>query len=111
MQVAEFVKSLSNEVRDLTIQPNAVNSTAFEGEQDGKQTFIGSKTEVALLEFCRNHLGAGPVSEERANANVVQVVPFDSAVKYMATVVRLSNGRFRAYALRNSNRCTRCPRH
>jgi Ca2+-transporting ATPase len=95
--VSEFVKGLSSTTKRLLIESNAVNSTAFEGEVEGEKTFIGSKTEVALLTLCRDHLGAGPIQEERANANVVQVVPFDSAVKYMATVVKLPNGKFRAY--------------
>ncbi|KAK4244157.1 hypothetical protein C7999DRAFT_17556 [Corynascus novoguineensis] len=95
--VGEFVKGLSTTTKQLLIQSNAVNSTAFEGDADGEKTFIGSKTEVALLTLCRDHLGAGPIQEERANANVVQVVPFDSAVKYMATVVKLPNGKYRAY--------------
>ncbi|KAK3936057.1 hypothetical protein QBC46DRAFT_357797 [Diplogelasinospora grovesii] len=97
MPVADFVKGLGGAIKRVIIQANAVNSTAFEGDVDGERTFIGSKTEVALLVFCRDHLGAAPVQEERANANVVQVVPFDSAVKYMATVVKLPNGKFRAY--------------
>ncbi|KAH6649299.1 hypothetical protein F5144DRAFT_2594 [Chaetomium tenue] len=95
--VADFVKGLSATSKQLLVQSNAVNSTAFEGDVEGEKTFIGSKTEVALLTLCRDHLGAGPIQEERANANVVQVVPFDSAVKYMATVVKLPNGKFRAY--------------
>ncbi|KAK3314088.1 hypothetical protein B0H66DRAFT_371380 [Apodospora peruviana] len=95
--VAEFVKGLGAAAKGLIIQANAVNSTAFEGDVEGEKTFIGSKTEVALLLFCRDHLGAAPVQEERSNANVVQVVPFDSAVKYMATVVKMPNGKFRAY--------------
>ncbi|KAK0610689.1 hypothetical protein B0T17DRAFT_621150 [Bombardia bombarda] len=95
--VAEFVKALSDTTKQLLVQSNAVNSTAFEGDDNGEQTFIGSKTEVALLTLCRDHLGAAPVQEERTNANVVQVVPFDSAVKYMATVVKLPSGKFRAY--------------
>ncbi|TPX12156.1 uncharacterized protein E0L32_007042 [Thyridium curvatum] len=111
MPVADFVKGMSDETKKAIIQSNAVNSTAFEGDQDGEQTFIGSKTEVALLTFCRDHLGAGPVQEERDNANVVQVVPFDSAVKYMATVVKLPNGKFRAYVKGASEillgKCTR----
>ncbi len=94
---AEFVKDLSTTTKQLLVQANAVNSTAFEGDVDGEKTFIGSKTEVALLTLCRDHLGAGPIQEERANANIVKVVPFDSAVKYMATVVKLPNGTFRAY--------------
>jgi Ca2+-transporting ATPase len=95
--VSDFVKDLSSTTKHLLVQANAVNSTAFEGDVEGEKTFIGSKTEVALLTLCRDQLGAGPVQEERSNANVVQVVPFDSAVKYMATVVKLPNGKFRAY--------------
>jgi Ca2+-transporting ATPase len=97
MPVGEFVQALSSATKQLVIQANAVNSTAFEGDVEGEKTFIGSKTEVALLTLCRDHLGAGPIQEERSNANVVQVVPFDSAVKYMATVVKLPDGKFRAY--------------
>ncbi|KAL2023306.1 hypothetical protein VTK56DRAFT_3044 [Thermocarpiscus australiensis] len=95
--IGEFVKSLNDTTKQLLIQANAVNSTAFEGDVDGEKTFVGSKTEVALLNLCRDHFGAGPVQEERVNANIVQQVPFDSAVKYMATVVKLPNGKFRAY--------------
>lgn len=97
VSVTDFVKGLSATSKQLLVQSNAVNSTAFEGDVEGEKTFIGSKTEVALLTLCRDHLGAGPIQEERANANVVQVVPFDSAVKYMATIVKLPNGKFRAY--------------
>ena len=111
VSVEEFAKGLGDETRKLLIQANAVNSTAFEGDVDGEQSFVGSKTEVALLTFSRDHLAAGPVQEERSNANVVQVVPFDSAVKYMATVVKLPNGKFRAYAKGASEilvgKCTR----
>ena len=108
---AELVKRLSSELKRVLIQANAVNSTAFEGSQDGEQTFIGSKTEVALLTLSRDLLGAGPVQEERASAKIVQVVPFDSAVKYMATVVELPGGKFRAYVKGASEillgKCTR----
>lgn len=97
VSVGDFVKGIGKAVKQLIIQSNAVNSTAFEGDVDGEQTFIGSKTEVALLAFCRDRLGAPPVQEERTNANIVQVVPFDSAVKSMATIVQLPDGKFRAY--------------
>lgn len=97
LPVDDFVGSMDNETKTILIQSNAVNSTAFEGEQDGVNTFIGSKTEIALLTFTRDHLGAGPVQEERSNVDVVQVVPFDSANKCMATVIRLSDGKYRAY--------------
>jgi Ca2+-transporting ATPase len=95
--LAQFVSALSPATKELIVQSNAVNSTAFEGVVDGEQTFIGSKTEVALLTFSRDHLGSAPVQEERSNANITTVIPFDSANKYMATVVRLPNGKYRAY--------------
>ncbi|MBE3041801.1 HAD-IC family P-type ATPase, partial [Candidatus Bathyarchaeota archaeon] len=93
----KFAEGLSEEVKQLLVQSNAVNSTAFEGEQNDEKTFIGSKTEVALLVLCRDYLGAGPVQEERSNANIVDVIPFDSKLKYMATVVKLPNNKFRVY--------------
>lgn len=96
--VAEFSNGLSSATKQLIVQANAVNSTAFEGDADGEKTFIGSKTEVALLTLSRDHLGSAPVQEERANANISGVIPFDSANKYMATIVQLPNGKFRAYA-------------
>ena len=111
VSMEKFTKNLSEETKQLLIQANAVNSTAFEGDVDGEQSFVGSKTEVALLAFSRDYLGAGPVQEERSNANIVQVVPFDSAVKSMATVVKLPNGKFRAYVKGASeillSKCTR----
>ncbi|CAG1959687.1 unnamed protein product [Fusarium graminearum] len=97
VSIEEFVQSLDCKVRRLLIQSNAVNSSAFEGIQDGKTAFIGSKTEGALLMFDRDELGAGPVQEERENAMVVQQVPFDSAEKLMASVIKLPNGKFRVY--------------
>jgi Ca2+-transporting ATPase len=97
VSVGEFIQALSDEMKQLVIQSNAVNSTAFEGHQDGEMTYIGSKTEVALLTFNRDRLAARPLQEERENANVVQQVSFDSAVKFMASIVKLPNGKFRAY--------------
>ncbi|KAH6673701.1 calcium-translocating P-type ATPase [Halenospora varia] len=107
----DFLTRLSTETKSLLAQSIVQNSTAFEGEQDGKQTFIGSKTETALLEFARTYLAIGPLQEERSNAEVVQVVPFDSAVKYMASVVKLADNKFRVYAKGASEilvaKCTR----
>ncbi|KAF2736867.1 calcium-translocating P-type ATPase [Polyplosphaeria fusca] len=95
--ISESLSNLSAEVKALLVQAITVNSTAFEGVQEGRATFIGSKTETALLEFARDRLGAGPLQTERANAIIAEVVPFDSARKYMATVVKLSDGKYRAY--------------
>ncbi|EXK77435.1 Ca2+-transporting ATPase [Fusarium oxysporum f. sp. raphani 54005] len=111
----EFVQSLDYEIKRLIIQSNVVNSSAFEGIQDGKTAFIGSKTEGALLMFVRDELGAGPVQEERENAIIVQQVPFDSAEKFMASVIKLPTGKFRAYVKGASEivleKCTRVATH
>lgn len=93
----ELAPLLSTEVRDLLLKSIAINSTAFGGEEDGKYTFIGSKTETALLSFAKEHLGMGPINEERANADIIQVIPFDSARKCMVSVVRLSDSNYRIY--------------
>jgi Ca2+-transporting ATPase len=93
----DLVQKLSYETKQLLIQSIVINSTAFEGDIDGQHTFIGSKTEVALMNFSRDFLGAGPASEERHNALVLRQVPFTSQAKFMATTVRLPSGGFRVY--------------
>jgi P-type Ca2+ transporter type 2C len=93
----DLVKLLCQPVKDLLLKSISLNSTAFEGEVDGVNTFIGSKTETALLIFAKEHLGMGPVSEERANAQFLQLIPFDSGRKCMGLVVKLENGKARLY--------------
>jgi P-type Ca2+ transporter type 2C len=83
---------ISSQARTLFRQSITLNSTAFEGEENGVPTFIGSKTETALLVLATNHLGLENLSEDRANAEIVQLIPFDSSRKCMGAVVRLSNG-------------------
>ena len=82
-------------MKNLLLQSFAINSTAFEGEEDGEVTFIGSKTETALLTMAKEQLGMGPVAEERAGVQIVQLIPFDSDRKCMAVVIRLPSGMFR----------------
>ena len=86
---------LSSISRTLFLQSCAINSTAFEGEEDGKNTFIGSKTETAILVMAKEQLGMGPVAEERNGVEIVQLIPFDSDRKCMGVVVRLASGTYR----------------
>lgn len=86
---------LSSTVRTLFLQSCAINSTAFEGEEDGKNTFIGSKTETAILMMAKEQLGMGPVAEERNGVEIVQLIPFDSDRKCMGVVIRLASGIYR----------------
>lgn len=97
VSTGEFISALNQDVKALLTQSIVINSTAFEGEDNGQHSFIGSKTETALLSFARDHLGMGPISIERSNATVVQFIPFDSGRKCMACVVKLDDGTFRLY--------------
>ncbi|KAL4973546.1 hypothetical protein BDW66DRAFT_153732 [Aspergillus desertorum] len=92
---AAFAGSLRPEQKRMIIESVAINSTAFEGEENGVPGFVGSKTETALLGFARNVLGMGPLAEERANATVVQLMPFDSGRKCMGAVIKLADGKYR----------------
>ncbi|KAF2154889.1 calcium-translocating P-type ATPase [Myriangium duriaei CBS 260.36] len=95
--VSEFLSVLNAQVKESWKESISINSTAFENDQNGQTTFVGSKTETALLQFGRDHLGMGPVEVERANANVVQMFPFDSGRKCMGVVLKVSEGRYRLY--------------
>ncbi|KAK0960895.1 plasma membrane calcium [Friedmanniomyces endolithicus] len=85
----EFISSLDHNVKTLWKDSIAVNSTAFEGDAEGRKVFIGSKTETALLDFARDNLGMDSVSVERSNSEIVQMIPFDSSRKCMGMVVKL----------------------
>ncbi|KAI9654616.1 MAG: hypothetical protein M1829_000902 [Trizodia sp. TS-e1964] len=83
---------LIDDVKEMLKQSIVANSTAFDGPgEDGQQTFIGSETETALLNFARHHLGVGPLSTERSNIKIVQLVPFDAKCQCMGTVVELDS--------------------
>jgi Ca2+-transporting ATPase len=93
----EVVSSLNPSVKASLLQSIVINSTAFEGETEGVQTFIGSKTETALLIFAREFLGMESPSQERSNVTITQLIPFDSGRKCMGVVVQLDNGKYRLY--------------
>ena len=96
-EIASFAQSISEDRKKTLIQSIAVNSTAFEAQENADESFIGSKTEVALLEFARTHLGMGSLSAERANAEVTQIFPFDSAKKCMGAVIKMPKGGYRLF--------------
>lgn len=93
----EVVSSLDSDVKKMLLQSIAINSTAFEGEVDGEKSFVGSKTETALLIYARDYLGMGQVDQVRSNVKIVQLIPFDSSRKCMGVVVQLENGKYRLY--------------
>lgn len=91
----DFAHTLPDVTKQIIIQSVAINSTAFEGDGTDDSTFIGSKTETALLQFARDHLGMGNLSQERANNTVVQLMPFDSSKKCMGAVIKLPTDGYR----------------
>jgi Ca2+-transporting ATPase len=91
--IAEYIQSFSPDVKSILKQSIVVNTTAFEADD---ATFIGSRTESALLNLARDFLGMGPVQHERANAKIVHLIPFDASRQCMITVVQLETDKYRA---------------
>jgi Ca2+-transporting ATPase len=85
--MVEFFKGCSSPTLDLIIKSIALNSTAFEEERAGRKQFVGSKTEVALLQMAKDYLGMD-LASERGSAEITQLIPFDSARKCMGVVYR-----------------------
>ncbi|KAL4754042.1 hypothetical protein BDW72DRAFT_167261 [Aspergillus terricola var. indicus] len=94
MSAAELLKTCPREAQELLLKSIALNSTAFEEVKEGTKEFIGSKTEVALLQLARDYLGMD-VTTERASATITQLIPFDSARKCMGVVYQVADGHYR----------------
>ncbi|KAF5241875.1 hypothetical protein FANTH_8950 [Fusarium anthophilum] len=90
--IPTWATTLSPETRKLITQSVAINSTAFEGTNEGDAAFIGSKTETALLQLAKDHLGMQSLSEARANEQIVLIEPFNSVKKYMLAVIKVQAG-------------------
>lgn len=84
-------------VSDLFVKSLTINSTAFERNQNGTKTYIGSGTETALLRIADSRFGSEFVRNICEKANIVEVFPFDSRKKCMATVTKLPNDIYRMY--------------
>ena len=80
--------NMSASAKELVRTSISLNSTAFEGEDKGVPTYIGSKTEVAMLTLARDHLGLDHLATERSNFKVKQLIPFDSGRKCMGIVIK-----------------------
>ena len=89
------LRKLSKDAHKLFRNSISLNSTAFEGEENGISTFIGSKTETALLALAKEQFGLDSLAAERDSAKIVQFIPFDSSRKCMGAVVRLETGAYR----------------
>ena len=94
---ADLNHVLSPPLRKLFNEAIAINSTAFEdNDQNGNTVIIGNKTETALLNFARQ-LGWADFKKTRNSAIVVQMIPFSSERKAMGVVIKLGNNLWRLY--------------
>ena len=67
-----------------------VNSEAYEAEVVGKMQFIGSKTDIALLEWI-SAFGYN-YKDKRNDTEIVEMIPFSSERKRMTTRIRSPTG-------------------
>lgn len=94
--IGAYRNSLPPAQTQLLLESVAINSSAFEDTHpDATDAFVGSKTETAMLNLARNYFGLQSLDDYRSSFNVVRVFPFDSAKKYMATLIELPDHRFR----------------
>lgn len=84
---ASSVKSVADFGKAI-IQSVAINSTAFETQENGQAVFLGSKTETALLQWAKDHLALPPLTQARSNETTVEMFPFDPEKKCMGAVIR-----------------------
>ena len=94
--LAELKDNISSELADLINMSVALNSTAFEqtDKDTGLVTFVGSKTECALLEMCAEQ-GWTSAKDLRDSNPPEHIFPFSSMQKSSGAVIRLPNGQFR----------------
>ncbi|KAK4688429.1 P-type Ca2+ transporter type 2C, partial [Tremellales sp. Uapishka_1] len=86
--MADLNAVASSPVQSLLNEAICINSTAFEDtDEDGKVSFVGSKTETALLRFAKE-LGWADYRQTRESAQIVQMIPFSSELKAMGVVVK-----------------------
>jgi P-type Ca2+ transporter type 2C len=110
---SELNNVLSDSFKNLLTASIAINSTAFEdvNSDTGVVSFVGSKTETALLKFAKEN-GWADYKKVREDANIKQMIPFSSERKAMGVVVKLYDGRYRLFLKGASEILTRaCRQH
>lgn len=89
VDIKNVATTAPKEVLNIINQSIAVNSNAFEGENEkGEPCFVGNKTETALLQFSRD-TKAEHYDTLRSRWPIEQVYPFSSERKAMATVLQI----------------------
>ncbi|KAI8602621.1 PMCA-type calcium-translocating P-type ATPase [Dissophora ornata] len=98
VSMSQLVSNLPVAVTTMLHETIAINSSAFESEDDkGNLSFIGSKTEVALLDFSKK-IGGADYRLLRTASPIVHLFPFSSERKSMATIVQMGPSHYRLHA-------------
>ncbi|GES96174.1 calcium-translocating P-type ATPase [Rhizophagus clarus] len=98
ISLKEINSKIPQDILQLLNESIAINSTAFEGEiENGKRTFIGSKTETALLGFLLDLIPDNDIKSLRENARIVQLFPFNSERKSMGVVIKIDGSKWRFF--------------
>ncbi|VUC32074.1 unnamed protein product [Clonostachys rosea] len=79
-------------VREVLIEAICTNSMAYKGDQYGGTTFVGSSTDVALLEFAEAYLGLPDQKDVESNVEIVQRVAFIPSLQCSGMVVKRTSG-------------------
>eukprot|EP01103_Thecamoeba_quadrilineata_P002746 TRINITY_DN12642_c0_g1_i1.p1 TRINITY_DN12642_c0_g1~~TRINITY_DN12642_c0_g1_i1.p1 ORF type:complete len:989 (-),score=241.99 TRINITY_DN12642_c0_g1_i1:45-3011(-) len=89
--------SFSRDVAHLFAEGLACNSTAYlTVDSTGRTEYVGSKTECALLEFCKDKLGIDWLLL-RKSFPVERRYPFNSTNKEMSTLIRVDPAKCRLH--------------
>ncbi|CAG8470029.1 4094_t:CDS:2 [Funneliformis mosseae] len=96
ISIQQLKSKLPDDIIKLLNYSIAINSSAFEGDpENGNRTFVGSKTETALLGFLLD-LDLDNVKSLRENAEIKQLFPFSSERKAMGVVIE-TDSKWRFY--------------
>ncbi|CAG8509968.1 46135_t:CDS:10 [Gigaspora margarita] len=86
--IPQWKNRVNQDAYDIITQGIVVNSSAFEDKDEkGQLSFVGSKTEVALLTFCKEF--GIDYRELRSQVKQIKVYPFASSRKTMTTIIKL----------------------
>lgn len=89
---SEYCRMLKGKLSTPLKQNFVCNSTADMVRKNGKISYTGSPTEIALLQDFVKQNSVSQFREERENVTVVYRRPFSSQIKHMATTIKTDDG-------------------
>ena len=89
---SEYCRMLKGKLSIPLKQNFVCNSTADMVRKNGKISYTGSPTEIALLQDFVKQNSLSQFREERENVTVVYRRPFSSQIKHMATTIKTDDG-------------------